>query len=277
MRAAYVEVQAGAEWTKITDLMITTYGTKQLEVYMKYGDAAPYEATPCAWKKVAETSNSWNGSYWKRVFPPWINGFDPVTVPPNQKVSFYIVNMGTGYGILGKYNSNNNRYFSPWVALDATSPVGSATMSIGRMGYNNEAFKPYPSYYRGYGIWGGFQLETMRPGSTQSPTAAPTQPYTPGSITTDITSPTTSFKGIQFDIENLGQEDLIVNSFSVLFGSAGSKHVEIWYREGSHSETTSGCDGWNNWCNKWTKLNSGYVTSLVSVRSWFRRHFDFTH
>jgi hypothetical protein len=77
----------------------------------------------------------------KRVFPPWINGFDPVTVPPNQKVSFYIVNMGTGYGILGKYNSNNNRYFSPWVALDATSPVGSATMSIGRMGYNNEAFK----------------------------------------------------------------------------------------------------------------------------------------
>jgi hypothetical protein len=37
MRAAYVEVQAGAEWTKITDLMITTYGTKQLEVYMKYG------------------------------------------------------------------------------------------------------------------------------------------------------------------------------------------------------------------------------------------------
>lgn len=266
IKAAYFEVQGAAEWAKITNLMITTYGTKQLEVYFKYGSAVGYENMPCAWKKVAETSSSWNGGYWKKVYPAWVNGFDPVVVPPNEKVSFYVVNVGSSYGILGKSHSNSDRYHGPWISLDATSPVGAVTMSNGRSGYNDQRFNPYPSYYRGYGCFGGLKLETMRPGSTESPTMAPTMPYTPGLIESPISgAATASFNGLQFDVDNMGAEDVIVNKLSVVFSASGTKAIEVWYRSGSHKGTTSGCDNWNNWCGDWTMLTSGSKYSGVSA------------
>jgi hypothetical protein len=265
VRASYFEVQGGAEWAKITDLKIWTYGTTSIELYYKYGTAVNYEHTPCAWKKVAETSESWNGGYWKRnVSPPWINGFEPVVLPPNEKVSFYIVNVGSSYGILGKSYSSSLTY-STLYQLDAASPVGAVTMSYGLRGYNDQRFKAYPTYYSGHSIYGTIVLETMKPGSTQSPTAAPTTPSTPGTIERSITGVSSDeFNGLQFDIENLGSSDVIVTKFSVLFSSSGTKNIEIWMRNGSHEGSSSGCENWNNWCGAYTKVASGSVYSSGS-------------
>jgi hypothetical protein len=261
VRAAYFEVQGGSEWARITNLKITTYGTSHIEVYFKYGDAANYEQTPCAWTKVAETSPSWYGGYWKKVYPPWENGFTPVVLPANEKASFYIVNMGTSYGLLAKYYSNPNRYHSPWVELPPSSPVGSATMSIGKRGYENSPFKVYSPSSQGYGLYGGVKLETLQPGSTESPTAAPTEPYTSGTIESVNSGTPESFNGVQFSIRNLGSEDIIINNLSVLFDSSGTKQLEIWFREGHHTISQNGCDNWNNWCNDWAKVASGTAYS----------------
>lgn len=133
--------------------MVTTYRTTDLAVYYKPGDAAPYEETPCAWKKVAEVSG-WNGGSWKYVYPPWNDKpFEPVVIPPNEKASFYVVNMGTSYGILGKYYSHSDKWMPTWITLDATSPLGAMSMSIGRKAYPNEPFRPYQTYYQSYGLW----------------------------------------------------------------------------------------------------------------------------
>ncbi len=59
LQSTYFEVQAGKVWSKITDLKIISYGARAMEVYYKYGDAQPYEATPCTWTKVAKTDNSY--------------------------------------------------------------------------------------------------------------------------------------------------------------------------------------------------------------------------
>ena len=142
-------MQGKEHWSKVVDLMVTTYRTTDLAVYYKPGDANPYEETPCAWKKVAEVSG-WNGGSWKKVYPPWVNGFEPVVIPPNEKASFYVVNMGDSYGILGK--SGVAKYTSPVVTLDAGSPLGAMSMSGGSQGYNDKPFKPYPYYYGGYRI-----------------------------------------------------------------------------------------------------------------------------
>jgi len=264
IRAAYFEVKGGDLWNKIVDLKITSYYTRQIQVYMKYGTASPYESTPCAWKLVAETSPSYYQGYKKVVYPTWVNGFTPVILPANELVSFYIVNLGTSYGILGGIHYNTNRY-SPWMNLDAGSPAGAVALSSGRKGYNNAPFKPYPTYYKGYSIYGGIKMETMQAGSTQSPTPSPTVSSTPDIIETKITSSSADeFNGLQFDVKNLHADDVIINKFSVRFSSSGTKHVEVWYREGSHQGSSSGCDHWNNWCNNWTKLSSSNVYSLGS-------------
>ena len=266
VKAAYFEVQGGNAWATITDLRIATYGTRSLEVYYKYGNAAPYEATPCAWKKVAETSSSWNPGYWKRVYPPWVNGFKPIVLPPNEKVSFYLVNTGSSYGILAKSHTDSNRYLSPFISLDATSPVGAITMSHGKGGYADQRFKPYPYYYRGYGIFGGLKFQTMQPGSTQSPTAAPTTSTTPGAIESPISVDSTDeVNGLQFEVENTGLNDVIVTKFSFVMAETGTHNIEVWYRNGSYKGSGSGCDNWTNWCNNWTKVKSENLNSSVSL------------
>ena len=66
---------------------------------------------------------------WKRVYPPWLNGFDPVVVAPHETVSFYVTNVGNSYGILGRRTgSRYNYYKNSWGALDASSPVGAMKM-----------------------------------------------------------------------------------------------------------------------------------------------------
>ena len=98
MRGAYFEVTTGAEWAKIVDLKIWTYKTRGLQVYVKDGEATNYEQVPCSWKRIAETSATWNPGYWKKVYPPWMNGFDPVVMKPYSTKSFYVVNISPGYG-----------------------------------------------------------------------------------------------------------------------------------------------------------------------------------
>ena len=74
-----------------------------------------------------------------------------------------------------------------------------------------------------------------------------------------------TFNGLQFDVENLGLQPVIVNSFSARFASMGYHHMEVWMREGSHMGSSAGCDNWNNWCNDWTKLADTSVQTAVSL------------
>lgn len=260
LRAHYFEVEGSDVWTMITDLQVTTYSTNHLQVYSKLGDATPYENVPCAWKLVAETAPGWDGGYGKRVFPLWnSDGFEPVVLPAGQKVSFYVVNMGTSGGIRGTYRSGVQQY-SPWVTALATSPVGAVVMSNGQRGYANEPFHAFTSTYA-YAMFGGVKLETMRPGSTYAPSAAPTNLYTPGMLESPSEVSTEEVNGLQFDVENSGSDPVFVNKFDVRFASAGTHHIEVWMREGSHKGSSGGCDAWNNWCGGWTKLTNSTVTS----------------
>lgn len=275
LRGAYFEVKAGDTWAKITNLKVVTYRAQLLEVYYKYGSAAPYEKTPCAWKKIAETDSSWNPGYWKRVFPPWVNGFEPVVLPANETVSFYVAvaDISTQTrGILGFYDRSSKDYSKPFMALNAlSSPVGAIAMSSGKGGEQGQRFKPKPSYYYSYGMYGGLRLESMQPGSTSSPTQAPTMPTTSDSIKSSF-SGANSTQGLQFEVENLLQtEDIIVTNFNILFTQAGNHHVEVWHRNGSYKGSSSStCKNWNNWCKEWIKVYTStdyYGTSGGSTKS----------
>lgn len=114
---------------------------------------------------------------------------------------------------------------------------------------------------------GGVKLETMPPDVTEAPTTSPTSPYTPGTITSEIPSTginTDSFNGLQFDVDNMGDTDIIVNKLSVLFSTTGTHHIEVWHRDGSHKGSTGACENWNNWCGQWSKVAEGnvYVSSV---------------
>lgn len=251
LQAAYFNVQAGEAWSKITNMKIISLNTRAMEVYYKYGEAAPFEQTPCAWKKIAETSSSWNPGYWKGVWPEWVNGFEPVVLPANEMVSFYVVTLGSG-GILGIYDSSGGFYGGPFQSTAETSPVGAITMSRGRKGYRDQRFNPYPTYYKGYGMYGGLRFESMQAGSTSAPTTAPTAMFTPGALVSAFTgNMTETVYGLQFEVENLGSDDIIVSSFSVIFDALGEQHIEVWHKDGSYIGIESGCDNWNNWCGTW--------------------------
>jgi len=57
--------------------------------------------------------------------------------------------------------------------------------------------------------------------------------------------------GLQFEVENLGSDDIIISSFSVIFDDIGEQHIEVWHKDGSYIGIESGCDNWNNWCGTW--------------------------
>jgi len=271
LKSAYFEVQAGDVWSQITDLKIVSYGARAMEVYYKYGDAAPYEATPCAWRKVAETSDSYNPGNWARVWPNWVNGFEPVVLPANQKVSFYVHLTGSSRGILG---SSGGSVVDPYLALQstvATSAVGEITMSQGRVGYEGEAFRPHSSSYNGqyrmYGMFGGLKFETIPPGSTLAPTAAPTALTAQGSL--EVARSGVDYyqvMGLQFAVVNLGIKDVIVTGLEFLLAQAGTHRVEVWYRDGTYTGSSAGCDNWNNWCTQWTQASS---TNIVAEQQDF--------
>ena len=127
-----------------------------------------------------------------------------------------------------------------------------------------ELFNPGSSYYP-YVLYGGVNLETVQPGTgSHSPTMTPTQSTTPGDIERTDVALLDSSNGVQFDIENLGAEDIIVNKIGIPIDASGYQHIDVWYREGSHVGSSSNCDNWNNWCNDWKKLAGTTVNALGS-------------
>lgn len=265
LRAAYFEVTTGAEWAKIVNLKIWTYKTKGLQVYVKDGEATNYEQVPCSWKRIAETSANWNPGYWKKVYPPWVDGFDPVVMEPYSKKSFYVVNLSPGYGILGTRtsSSNPNKYHKAHLVSPLESPVSNVTLSFGRGGYN-DPFRVYNSYYSPYGIFGGLKMESVQPGTTHTPTASPTAPSEPDNVLEsfhDVTASSLTPHGIQFDVKNIGGQNLFVTDFKLHLAGTGMKSVEVWMRTGSHHGVTGNCKNYNNWCKQWKRLASGNVSS----------------
>lgn len=266
IRGGYFEVRGSSVPAHITDLQVTNYGATRLQVYAKQGAATPYEETPCAWQLVAETAPGWYQAYWQKAFPVWNSeGFSPVFLEAGGTVSFHYVVIGTG-GILAFYDSGRS-FYANWVTAPALGPVGPAVLTNGPHGYADSPFKKRSSSTP-YGIYGGVKLETARPGSTHQPTAAPTALY--GS-SVSLESPIQPLsldevKGLQFDVVNDSTEAAIVSQIDVRFAAAGSHHVEVWMREGSHQgSSSSGCNNHNNWCGAWTQLSTGYVTSAVSL------------
>ena len=273
LRGAYFEVTTGADWAKIVDLKIWTYRTRGLQVYVKDGEATNYEQVPCSWKRIAETSATWNPGYWKKVYPPWMNGFDPVVMEPYSKKSFYVVNISPGYGtcledhvqstassrsttensfpsgILGTRKSSRNpdKYHEAHLVSPLESPVSNVTLSFGRGGYN-DPFRVYSPYYSPYGIFGGLKMESVQTGTTHTPTASPTSPSEPDNKLESFHDVTASYltpHGIQFDVKNIGQLNLFVTDFQFHLEGKGTKSVEVWMRNGSHHGVTGNCKNYN--------------------------------
>ena len=252
----------------IAGLQVTTYGTTHLQVYSKYGDASPYESEPCAWKLIADTNPGWSGGHWQKVYPSWnAYGFKPVVLPSHGKALFYVLNVGTSYGILATKHYDPNPYVRPLIKTSSSNPVGEVEMSHGKIGYGNSPFKPYSSG-AGYGIVGGIKLQKMQSDSTLSPTMAPTDPSVSRTLEGSTTvAASLEFNGLQFDVSNEGDFDIAVNKFGVRFASEGIRHVEVWMKKGSHQGSTGNCDNWNNWCNDWVMLTGVTVHSEVSLRT----------
>jgi len=264
-QAAYFQVKGGEKWAKIIDLKIHAYYARSMELYYKYGNADPFEATPCAWKKVAETPSNYFKS-WGFVYPTWTDGFDPVVLPPNETVSFYLLATGASYGFCAKRQAYGSSHYSDWIGLNATtSAVGGITLSDGKVGTKNQHFKPSTSPYA-YGIYGGLKLKTMQEGSTSSPTSSPTESSIRGTIESPLTpSAKDRFHGLQFDIDNLaGSQDILVTKLSVALAESGTHPLEVWVKDGDYTDTESGCHNWNNWCDQWEKVTDKNVVSVGS-------------
>lgn len=261
-KGLYFDVTAGDKAVKITDLKITTYNTRHMEVYTKKGPASTFEDKPCAWELAGETSPNWYSSWKRDVSPSWINGFKPVILQPGEKASIYLLSRTNSYGFcMQRYGSYNPPHYDNFIQTPPTSPVGGVIMSWGRLAEHDQPFKPGSTSYK-YGIYGGPVLETVAPGSTAMPTMAPTIPSTPGSLLHSSASNAGSSNGLQFDVTNTGDKDVIVNYIGVPLSTSGSQHLDVWFRSsGSHEGTSSGCKNWNNWCNTWTMLKGQTVFS----------------
>ena len=254
--AAYFQVKAGDKWTKMTDVAITSYGVREMQVYVKRGEAELYEKTPCAWDLVAETDSSYNPGYWKRnIYPDWKDGFKPIVIAPNETISVYMINVGSSYGFCMKSQWRGEKYTKTWQQLPAESPVGAVSISWGNDAAKHDHFKP--GRYYAVGNYGGVKLETVKPGSeTHEPTMAPTESSTPGEITKDSVVGSENSYGLQFDVKNKNPDkDLIIKSFGMPLTSSGG--IDVWMRDGSHKDTfqsPGSCHDWNNWCGGWTNL-----------------------
>ena len=261
-KGLYFDVTAADKPIKITDVLISTYSTKHIEVYTKKGPASTFEDMPCAWELAGETSPSWYSSWKRDVSPPWINGFKPVTLQPGETASIYLLSRTNSYGFcMKRYSAWRPPMYDAFKTLPETSPVGAVVMSWGRRAEHDMPFKPGIDYYK-YGIYGGPVLETVQPGSTAMPTMAPTIPSTPGILLHSSASNADSSNGLQFDVTNTGDKDVIVNSIGVPLSTSGSQHLDVWFKaSGGHEGSSSGCKNWNNWCNTWNKLKGQTVYS----------------
>lgn len=268
--AAYFQVTAGDKWVKMTDLAMTTYYTKDVEVYIKRGETEPYEKTPCAWELVGTTDPTWNPGSWKRnVYPQWDeNGFTPTIIAPNETISVYMINVRQSYGFCMKSQYNGEKYTKTWQQLPADSPVGAVSISWGNDGSKHDHFKPGSRY--AVANHGGVKLETVQPGTeTHEPTMAPVEPSVPGEITRVGVIGTENSYGLQFDVKNKNPDkDMIIKSFGMPLTSSGG--IDVWVRDSSHMGQSSGsCNDWNNWCGGWNNLvsrvNVNYVSGSLSV------------
>ena len=253
--AAYFQVTAGDKWVKMTDLAMTTYYTKDVEVYIKRGETEPYEKTPCAWELVGTTDPTWNPGSWKRnVYPQWDeNGFTPTIIAPNETISVYMINVRQSYGFCMKSQYNGEKYTKTWQQLPADSPVGAVSISWGNDGSKHDHFKPGSRY--AVANHGGVKLETVQPGTeTHEPTMAPVEPSVPGEITRVGVIGTENVYGYEFDMTNTNSEgkDMIINSLELPMDASGE--VDVWVRDGTHEGSSSSCHRWNNGCNVWTNL-----------------------
>ncbi len=148
------------------------------------------------------------------------------------------------------------------MSLDSSSPVGAVSLSDGRRGYNDKPFNVYSTYNSGAGIFGGLKLETIKPGSEGEIPTSDVGSYLESSLSGTATE---RINGLQFDVINIGTEDVLINKLSILMADAGDHPIEIWSKDGTHVGTDeSGCDNWNNLCGKWAKLADSTVTSLGS-------------
>ena len=264
--AAYFQVKAGDKWTKMTDVAITSYGVREMQVYVKRGEAELYEKTPCAWDLVAETDSSYNPGYWKRnIYPDWKDGFKPTIIAPNETISVYMINVGSSYGFCMKSQWRGEKYTKTWQQLPVDSPVGAVSISWGNDAAKHDHFKP--GTYYAVANYGGVKLETMKPEtSTHEPTPAPVDPSTPKDTARSDVIPNENAYGYEFDMTNTNSDgkDLMITSLGLPLVAGGE--VDVYVRAGTHEGSSTSCLNWNNGCNQWTNLVARkYVSSSGGV------------
>uniref|UniRef100_A0A7S2LU14 subtilisin n=1 Tax=Skeletonema marinoi TaxID=267567 RepID=A0A7S2LU14_9STRA len=260
----YFDVQGGTVDSILTNMKITTYASSQaITVFAKRGTGKQSEGTPCDWELVAETAVQSTG-YWKTIYPNWTNGFKPVELFAGETISLHVTSTGR---LLGKYSGSSSlKYNTAFMTTPSTHTLPGTKLFHGSYGKSG-MFKNYPSYYSARTFMGALDFETVAPGSTMSPTSAPTAKFSPNQVEStgaDTLTEATS-QGIQFDI-HADSSAIILRKLNMLV-EAGSHFVEVWYRNGSYKGSSSGCAHHNNWCNQWTKAAGGDITSTGGLTS----------
>mmetsp|Transcript_5909 Transcript_5909/g.8582 ORF Transcript_5909/g.8582 Transcript_5909/m.8582 type:complete len:1387 (+) Transcript_5909:150-4310(+) len=250
----YFDVTGGTVDSVITNIKLTTWHSMQeIKVFAKRGTGKESEQIPCDWQLVAETGNEITG-YWKELYPTWTNGFQPVELFAGETISLYVMSNGR---LLTKYVASSSLKYTPHFATPSSSPLPGINVSYAAYG-QRALFKSYPSYYSSREFMGALDLETVAPGSTMSPTSAPTVKFSTNQIESADAGTENTYLGIQFDVQ--ATSAVILKKFD-LHVAAGTHFVEVWYRHGSHKGSSSGCAHHNNWCNKWMKAVGGTIVS----------------
>ncbi len=139
----YFDVKGGTVDSVLTNIKVTTYASKQeIKVFAKRGTGKQSEQIPCDWQLVAETGNEVTG-YWKRLYPNWTNGFEPVELFAGEKISLYVVSTGR---MLAKYAGSSSLKYTPHFSTPSSSPLPGISVTYASYG-RREFFKSYPSYY----------------------------------------------------------------------------------------------------------------------------------
>ena len=250
----YFDVIGGTYDSVLTDMKITTYAySQEIKVFVKKGTGKQSEGTPCDWQLVAETGNEITG-YWNQIYPKWTNGFKPVELFAGETISLYVTSNNR---LLGKYAGSSSLKYTTHFTTPDTSVLPGMQVSYGSYGKTG-LFQPYPAYYSARSFIGALDFETVAPGTTMSPTSAPTQKFSPGQLgSTEFATEDTN-QGIQFDIH--ATSAIVLRKLN-MHVKAGTHFVEVYHRLGSHKGSSSGCKNHNNYCNQWTKAAGGDITS----------------
>jgi len=170
-----------------------------------------------------------------------------------ETVSFYLQ---TDQRLLGQYASSSLKYTN-YMTTDNAHVLPGTGISYAATGTKN-LFEAHPSYYSARSLMGALDFETVAPGSTMSPTSAPTAKFSSYQIESSDPTSESTFHGIQFDVKST--ENIVLRGLS-MYVETGTHFMEVWYRVGSHKGSSSGCDHHNNWCNQWVKAAAADITS----------------